>query len=415
MFTSSPIQVEAVLEDFEKRNANNEDKSAVCRLICNIYINTYSPTRIQVEAQRIYLGGDGDHSILVKGLDFALLEQNKAREAALNIPDDDSLEQTFLEVSSSHFTVPKKRTREDLIRELKEKRRANGATATDIKQPSQHSAEEEVRLLEEAKKSGKFKPIGFKPIGTPQDTGKKKVKGDVKDREKKKKRRKVVDSADPVEEKIVDNEIPPHAVPTPSQAVPHTLTEPDSEVLPDDFDIFAGAGDYEGVDLGDDDDEEGVVDTRATTAEEDHLTLSVPPRRWIESDEPASVPQNPAPNLLSSILRPASPPPLQPPEKKHGHEAGDPEEEEQVQQPIRLQPLESSALPSIKDFLAMEDAASGSGKWKNKKSRKKGAGDGDGNDSKKRNAEAKADRDYKRFVFSTTHLRSSYSYGFVLD
>jgi len=367
-------------------------------------LKTYSSTHIQVEAQRIYLGGDGDHSVLVKGLDFALLEQNKAREAALNAPDDDSLEQTFLEVSSSHSTVPKKRTREDLIRELKEKRRANGTTVTDVKQPSQHSAEEEARLLEEAKKSGKFKPIGFKPIGPPQDTGKKKVKGDVKDGEKKKKRRKVLHTAEPVEEKTVDNETPPHTVPTPSQAVPHTLTEPDTEVPPDDFDIFVGAGDYEGVDLGDDDDEEeGVVDARATIAEEEQLTPAAPPRRWIESDEPASVPQNPVPNLLSSTLRPASPPPLQPPENKHGHEADDPEE--QVQQPIRLQPLESSILPSIKDFLAMEDAATGSGKWKNKKSKKKRAGDGDGNDSKKRNAEAKADRDYKRFVFKY-HLTS---------
>ena len=362
------------------------------------YLKTYSPP-IQVEAQRIYLGGDGDHSVLVKGLDFALLEQNKAREAVLNIPDDDSLEQTFLEVSSSHSTVPKKRTREDLIRELKEKRRANGTTVTDVKQPSQHSAEEEVRLLEEAKKSGKFKPIGFKPIGHPQDTGKKKVKGDVRDGEKKKKRRKVLHNAEPAEEKTVDNEIPPHTVPTPSQTVPHALPEPDSEAPPDDFDIFAGAGDYEGIDLGDDDDEEGVVDTRATIAEEEQLTPAAPPRRWIESDEPASVPQNPVPNLLSSTLRPTSPP-LQSP--KHGHEADGPEEKKQVQQPIRLQPLESSALPSIKDFLAMEDAASGSGKRKNKKSRKKGAGDVDGNDSKKRNTEAKVDRDYKRFVFSTT-------------
>ena len=33
---------------------------------------------LEVEEQRRYLGGDADHTVLVKGLDFALLEQQKA-------------------------------------------------------------------------------------------------------------------------------------------------------------------------------------------------------------------------------------------------------------------------------------------------------------------------------------------------
>ncbi|EGN96819.1 hypothetical protein SERLA73DRAFT_185001, partial [Serpula lacrymans var. lacrymans S7.3] len=133
-------QVEAVLEEFERRNVN-EEKS-------------------RVEEQRRYLGGDSDHSILVKGLDIALLEQNKAR--TITSTEDESLEQAFAE-ASAESTVPKKRTREDLIQELK-KRKQNGTDEQAVDKAVK-SAEEEARLLEEAKKTGKFKPIGFKPIG----------------------------------------------------------------------------------------------------------------------------------------------------------------------------------------------------------------------------------------------------------
>ena len=104
----------------------------------------------EVEEQRKYLGGDGDHSILVKGLDFALLEQNKAR-ATLSTEDDDSLEVAFAEASTLGLTADasqdadgsKKRTRADLLRELKEKREASGAQEKVI------TPADEVKKLEE--------------------------------------------------------------------------------------------------------------------------------------------------------------------------------------------------------------------------------------------------------------------------
>lgn len=37
--------------------------------------------RAQIEKQRAYLGGDAEHSVLVKGLDFALLAARKAELA----------------------------------------------------------------------------------------------------------------------------------------------------------------------------------------------------------------------------------------------------------------------------------------------------------------------------------------------
>ena len=55
--------------------------------------------------------------MLVKGLDFALLEQNRAKLAAeTSATDDASLEQAFLESSAQ----AKKRTREDILRESRE-------------------------------------------------------------------------------------------------------------------------------------------------------------------------------------------------------------------------------------------------------------------------------------------------------
>jgi IK cytokine len=57
-----------------------------------------------VEEQRRYLGGDSDHSILVKGLDFALLEQNKARLASTQSKqDDEALEEVFAQTYLHHL------------------------------------------------------------------------------------------------------------------------------------------------------------------------------------------------------------------------------------------------------------------------------------------------------------------------
>jgi len=73
------------------------------------------------------------------------------------------------------------------------------------------------------------------------------------------------------------------------------------------------------------------------------------------------------------------------------------EDEAEDDQPMRLVPLSSSALPSIKDFLAMDQAAGFNDKKKKRKNKKK-AGTDDDNDEgqKQKSVEAKVDRDYKR-------------------
>ncbi|EDR13991.1 uncharacterized protein LACBIDRAFT_305314 [Laccaria bicolor S238N-H82] len=364
-------QIEAVLEDFEKRAADAEDKD-------------------EVEAQRQYLGGDGDHTILVKGLDFALLEQNKAR--SLNsAEDDETLEEAFLAASSgAPSTVPKKRTREDIIRELKEKRGSKPTEDASSSKP----AEEESRLLEEAKQKGKFKPIGFKPIGDgdPKKKKKKKVETEGKDGERKKKKRKVEDGSKAVNGTGVDatekgSMLPP---PVPSKALetlPPAVPEP--EPLEEDFNIFADVGEYEGIGLESDDDDDDDNPKKSNDVDTPQ-EAEVPNmhRRWIGTDEPEPTPSTNPPESLQQ--NPTEPP--------TSHSLP-PEGEEEEQQPTRLVPLASSALPSIKEFLAMEKAAGSYGKKKKGKDKKKSGGtdeDGGSDKSKKLNAEAKAERDYKR-------------------
>ncbi|THH16968.1 hypothetical protein EW146_g3764 [Bondarzewia mesenterica] len=368
-------QVEAVLEDFERRNADNEDRAAV-------------------EAQRLYLGGDSDHSILVKGLDFALLEQNKARlSSASSKVEDESLEQAFKQAASTAgaSTVSangKKRSRADLIRELKEKRAG-----------AEEPSEKEEKGL--ASVSDKFRPIGFKPIGAPvAEKGKKKAaKGQEGEGGERKKKKRKVDEGKSVLQGAADQKggmgPPPlpakrlSALEPPKGTVPQTQTtnlfsQPEPEPMDEVFDIFAGAGEYEGIDLGDDDEdsaedgEEKPPRDRSPAARE-ALTTAIPEsarrRKWFDEPEPeqpgpSTSTAGPAESSTKSKSR--SPPP---PDVEEG-------EEEEV---TRLMPLASSAVPSIKELLAMDEAVE---KGKKRKARKEKKGKGGGGD--------KLDRDYQR-------------------
>ncbi|TFY66261.1 hypothetical protein EVG20_g4837 [Dentipellis fragilis] len=351
---SDYAKVEALLEDFEKQNAEIEDRE-------------------KVEEQRKYLGGDSDHSILVKGLDFALLEQQKARLASVNSKiDDESLEEAFLQTAEPAVKSGTKRSRADLIRDLKEKR-AGGRESSGSAPP------------EEKKTNDKFKPIGFKPIGAPaEEKGKKKKKVKAGDEgERKKKKRKVVSE----EEKSLNaakTEMAP--LPTESPAVEVSTSilapEPADEPVDEDFDIFAGAGDYEGLELGDDEEEEGEVDQDSLQAEKPPSAAEPPPvpsstvtrRNWFDDKPEASPPlqtDTPGPSTAQA-KPPPSPPTL---------EAGEEEEE-----PTRLVPLSSSAVPSIRDLLAMDEAAEKDKKRRERKEKKKDKGGGGD----------KLDRDYQR-------------------
>lgn len=312
--------------------------------------------------------------------------------------DDDSLEQAFITASASAPgpTVPQKRTREDIIRELKEKRGIKSNTLATAESKAKDDA------LEAAKKQGKFKPIGFKPIDKPK---KKKAKADGADGERKKKKRKV-EAADGGKSGVGNESSAPPPPPIVADASPTSFSSKPAlpeDGLPEDFDIFAGAEEYEGIDLGDEDDEDDSAggkkldNTKPDLEDGWEPPTTEPPRpaapgKWFaeeaESDPPSSSSRLPLPPVLDkhkSLSRPT-----------------DEDEEGEVEQPTRLVPLASSALPSIKDLLAMDKAANSSDKWKKRKDKKK-AGKEEGDDTaatpkQKMSAEVKAERDYKRLV-----------------
>ncbi|KAH9967233.1 hypothetical protein BC827DRAFT_1373484 [Russula dissimulans] len=326
-------QVEAILEEFEKRNADNEDRAAV-------------------DAQRRYLGGDSDHSILVKGLDVALLEQNKARlVSASSKQDDEALEDLFAQTAStSSAPTLNKRSRSDIIKELKEKR-ANGDGGSE--QSNDGAA------TDKQADTSKFRPIGFKPIGASIEEKTKKKKGKERAEPKKKKRKVEPSTADTAEQAGSKGTItnPPT---TAEQATSTSALDPPIQAghAEEDFDIFADAGEYKGLEFGSDD-----------GSETDHQRPHHPgPSVTLAEDVPAP----PGGGWFDDEAQPEPkvPPPLPPAEKPTSvPEATAEAEEEQL---ARLAPLTSSAMPSIRDFLAMDEAVEKEEKRKARKEKRKG-------------------------------------------
>jgi IK cytokine len=308
---------------------------------------------------------------------MALFKQNKERAMQARDKDDnDALEQAFL-ASNNEKEIPKKRTREDLVKELKAKRDDNA-----VGQDKAASRVEEAAVLEEAKKLGKFKPIGFTLVGDSREKRKKKKNKSGLEGEKKK--RKTEDVSEKKANNIVDDTPVVNAPLPPTTATAATQREPEPEPEPDpDLDIFAGVDKYEGIDLS----EDGSDGDRIAVPE--HLdkdpSTGGSPKRWFMPEDGEDQPPPPA-TLQSSSLRPSfssyPPPRLSPDEDEEG---------EQPERRMRLVPLESSAVPSIKDLLAL-DGAQDKKKYKGKKK-----GEGGKGEKAKLSAESKADRDYKRY------------------
>ncbi|KIY49988.1 hypothetical protein FISHEDRAFT_36328, partial [Fistulina hepatica ATCC 64428] len=352
--------VEALLEDFERRAADEgQDQKTI-------------------EQQRRYLGGDSEHSVLVKGLDFALLQQNKAKAAAFETDDDAMLEEAFSAAPEPAATTtasrgPKKRTRDELLGALRKGKEGDGSVAS----------------AADTKLNNKFKPIGFKPIGTESDAikpkkKKKKRAAEGEDGGRKTKKRKV-DESNTVAGVHTSAAMPPKSPSVQSSQPKTKAAEPES--LAEDVAIFADAGDYDGLGLLDDDadnvdDEDTEPPQRLGKDVKDESAPSISQRgRWF----------TPSPESESAVRQSLSPGPSTnhtDPSRKSGHAAPEEQYPEDDGQPVRLVPLASSALPSIKDFLKMDDAVNSHQKKKQRKEKKKKAGGGGG--------DAKVDRDYQR-------------------
>ncbi|KZT37930.1 hypothetical protein SISSUDRAFT_1062409 [Sistotremastrum suecicum HHB10207 ss-3] len=362
-------KVESVLEDFKTQTAG-EDASAV-------------------EEKRRYLGGDGEHSVLVKGLDFALLEQQRARLAeSQTAQDDESLEQAFKEsasTSSAAGNAGRKRTREEIIQELKNKRLKGNADAPEAKPVTTEDP------LEEAKKLGKFRPIGA-PV--PSKSGKekkvpkkkKKLESQAKVAQEVKSTQSPAASA-PKQEATVDSPVSGSGIEPRAKASTPTLAD-EMEV-----DIFADAGEYEGIDFGEEEEETALPSGDVRTAEE----ASLPAQGWfVEPDDPPikeRLESRPEVDALLSTARK-----ILDPQSVNGPTTEPPalSREPSPEIPQRLAPLASSSIPSIRDIIDADKELEAQEQRKARREKKKAGGSGGRGEKKKLTDEAKLDRDYKK-------------------
>lgn len=347
-----------MLEEFEKRNADIEDRETVRWFIISasghMHISRPSDARgpqcSQVEQQRKYLGGDAAHTVLVKGLDFALLEQAKAQAAASNDnKDEEELELAFKEASApsgSGEPTGQKRSRADLLKGLKKHRDADLLEKDHMDPPTKAADAVDVRAI------GKFKPIGFKPIGagaadSDKTRKKKKLKDGGKDEERKKKRRKVEGG---VQDIAALPKVPPQPTPLTEDHPGTHITAPQvaqvlkPEPLDGEVDIFADVGEYQGIDLGDDSDDEADAVRRPSADAE--AVVALPPSKGGWFDDPALPGE---PEMVATEVVAGSSTPTAGSRTQDGEEAS--------AEVVRLQPLASSAMPSIKDIIAASEAA----------------------------------------------------------
>ena len=386
-----------------------------------------------LQEQIKYLGGDEKHSVLVKGLDFALLAQNKAKLAAAEGSNaDDDLEAAF-QASNQPSAHESKKDRDSIIEALKQRRTA--------------AAPALAKKADAGLPSSKFKPIGFKPIGT----GTSAAKADepefkyVNGKRMRKKKKKL--GPEEAQSLTLTSEAPPRQAstlrvesqatqtpekaPTPKEsssepkhqeqsaidASPqHEKSEPDqapakapasppkqpdaTPAVPDededeDEDIFADVGGWDGIPEGDDDDDNGEGDSKASKAGDDDAKAEPPAlapgqkRNWFSSghatatdrDNEASLPSE-----LSAIVAQAG---------TTSEVKSQPVEQEPMQ--TRLQGFSDSALPSDlgKMLLERESGDRPRSRWQDhdsdddndgrkkrrRRNRKKGGSGGGGGDS----------------------------------
>ncbi|KAK4698267.1 hypothetical protein P7C70_g8014, partial [Phenoliferia sp. Uapishka_3] len=333
---------EKLLEDFKARSEAAEDKQAI-------------------EEQMKYLGGDAEHSVLVKGLDMALLERMKHEQSR---DSDQTLEDVEDELDRALFEKPKKRTRDEMVAELKASR---GSSAAGPVVPKDEEAS-----LEKAKAAGRFKPIN-----KPSTKGKEKEK--VPEVGEKKRRKKKV--------KVVEGSMPPPPLPV-KAAAPSKVSVPPPPMFDDgddDGDIFGDVGDYKGLSDSDDDD-----DDDSATKPKPKPTIPPPPsdssaatkRKYFDDDEEDAFLASTAPSSVTNLAA-----------EQAARDAKGEQEEDSEEVPMKLTPLSGSSLPSVRDLLDMDKAAEKEELRKAKKLKNKvEAGD---KREKVRTAEDKANHDFQ--------------------
>ncbi|TYJ55210.1 hypothetical protein B9479_004144 [Cryptococcus floricola] len=189
--------VEKLLEDFEARKEHATAEELA-----------------EIEKQRVYLGGDAEHSVLVKGLDYALLAARRAELAREQGEEMDDELEAFQE-------------------QMKDKKPAKSKAG---------KGKEEEKPQEEGLGKG-FKSIAQKQAEAEAAAA---APGDKK---KKKKKKKV--KTDPASAPIPDTTATPSSIPSKGATVEEPIKPPPKTPTPpppesdDDDDIFGDAGEYD--------------------------------------------------------------------------------------------------------------------------------------------------------------------------
>ncbi|KWU44816.1 hypothetical protein RHOSPDRAFT_33636 [Rhodotorula sp. JG-1b] len=379
---------EKLLEDFKTRS------------------ETAGVSKDVLEDQMKYLGGDEHHSILVKGLDIALLERKKAelaQKAERQLDDvEDELDTAFNEnpaaapspprsstskvrAGGAESTLPKrKKTRDELIAEMKAMRAGQataGATTTTAGDPEGAGSRFKPIGSTSTDKKGKGKEIasgGWKTVGGAGDGGEKK---------KRKKRKVVVPPTAAAANQTLSSAAPDSATASapPSNELPSSAPVPAPVPVPDDddddMDIFGDVGDYKGLDTDEESDAGGqggggggggaaaaapAISTSTSTGtgkrkyfdddddEEDQIGTSTAPT-GLEDLAARQAAANAAAAAAAAVAGGAGPSAG----TGTGAGAGGGEEDEargEEDRPMRLEGL-SGAGPSVKELLEMDKAA----------------------------------------------------------
>ncbi|GAA5926824.1 uncharacterized protein JCM15063_000379 [Sporobolomyces koalae] len=372
-------QAEKLLEDFEQRARSERDEEE----------------RKQLEQQRQYLGGDATHSILVKGLDMALLERNKAQLAQ---QEQDQLEdvELLLDQQLEHPVAPstttkknkKTKSRDELLQELKASR---GSSETN---------------------SGLGK--GWKKLGATSPTEVEQPQKKLRKKKKKPTTTTTTTSSTSIPppppvapEEVTSKPIAPTATTAASSNPPDQSKQNEgNDDDDDDDDIFGDAGSYKGYDSESDaSDPDGSNPSKAPTTTTIKRESSLPPpsalnkRKYFEDEEDQEeeqgrrVGESTAPGSMSDLAsRQASH--LAASSSHNDNDDDDNGEDGQGSTVTKLVPLSGSRGPSVKELLELDKLAEQEEKRKAKKLKRQESKDS-GNDKKSNLNEAdRANRDY---------------------
>ncbi|POY73275.1 hypothetical protein BMF94_3609 [Rhodotorula taiwanensis] len=365
---------ERLLEDFKARS------------------ETAGVSKDVLEDQMKYLGGDEHHSILVKGLDIALLEREKAKLAGKaeseleNVEDelDAAFETAATAVGPASPPLP------PAAGPSRQQKASNAGPSTKKRAKTRDELIAEMKAMRAGAAGGggpavtesRFKPIGGSSVDkkgkgkegpTSASGGWKAVGADATGGEgekKKRKKRKVVPAAAAAEEPAAEPATAPAAGSVAEAAAEQTEAAPaQAPLLPsgpppvvdidDDFDIFGDAGDYKGLDTDEDED-------AGSAAASNKPPPPLPPvsaagkRKYFDDDddEEDAIQTSTAPGGMgdSAAKQAAADAAAQSGRAAGGDGADGQADEEAEAPPMRLEGL-SGAGPSVKELLEMDKAA----------------------------------------------------------